>query len=261
MLKFTDVSVEYPNGTVALENFNLEIEKGEIVAIVGESGSGKTTAIRAAIGLIAGGGEVVGGDILLNDKSLIGLSPKQWQNIRGIEMSMIFQDSGSMLNPIRTIGSQFVEYILIHSKTTKAEAWKKGCQMLELMGLYDGEAIMKSIPSQLSGGMRQRVGIAMALTFKPSIILADEPTSALDVTIQAQIIKQLIELRDEFQTSILIVTHNLGVAAYMADKILVMCDGKIVETGDRDQIINHPQEAYTKSLLEAVPDMGGKRYV
>lgn len=266
MLKFTDVYVEYPNGTMALENFNLEIKKGEIVAIVGESGSGKTTAIRAAIGLIAGGGEVVGGDITFNSKSLVGISAKEWQNIRGKDMTMIFQDSGSMLNPIRTIGSQFVEFILVHSKMSKtkiskAEAWQKGSQMLELMGLYDGEAIMKSIPSQLSGGMRQRVGIAFSLTFKPEIILADEPTSALDVTIQAQIIKQLMELRDEFQTSILIVTHNLGVAAYMADKIVVMCDGKIVETGDRDQILNHPQEAYTKSLLEAVPDMGGKRYV
>ncbi len=261
MLKFTDVSVEYPNGTRALEKFNLEIGKGEIVAIVGESGSGKTTAIRAAIGLIAGGGKVVSGDILLNGKSLIGLSPKQWQNIRGKEMSMIFQDSGVMLNPIRTIGSQFVEYIRTHSKVSKNEAWQKGCQMLELMGLYDGEAIMKSIPSQLSGGMRQRVGIALGLTFRPSIILADEPTSALDVTIQAQIVKQLMELRDEFETAILIVTHNIGVAAYMADKIVVMCDGKIVEVGDRDQILNHPQVEYTKSLLQAVPDMGGKRYV
>ena len=255
MLKFIDASVTYANGSVALENFNLEINKGQIISLVGESGSGKTTAIRAAIGLLPIGGSISSGDITLNDKSISNLSSKQWQQIRGIDLSMIFQDCGAMLNPIRTIGSQFIEYIRKHEKISKSDAHKKAVSILEDMGLYDGEAIMKSIPSNLSGGMRQRVGIAMAMIFKPQLLLADEPTSALDVTIQAQIVRQMMELRDNFNTSILMVTHNLGVAAYMSDIIVVMKDGKIVETGSRDDILNNPKDDYTKKLIASIPDM------
>ena len=166
-----------------------------------------------------------------------------------------------MLNPTRKIGAMFVEYICTHEKVSKADAWKKGVEMLERMRLPDGNNIMKSYPFQLSGGMRQRVGIAMAMTFRPKLLLADEPTSALDVTTQAQIVRQMMELRDEYKTSIIVVTHNLGVAAYMADYIVVMKDGLIVDQGDREYILHHSDNEYTNILLDAVPSLGGKRYV
>ena len=166
-----------------------------------------------------------------------------------------------MLNPIRKIGDVFVEYIRTHEDINKKEAWRKGVEMLERMRLPGGDNIMRSYPFQLSGGMRQRVGIAMAMTFQPKLLLADEPTSALDVTTQAQIVRQMMELRDEYGTSIIVVTHNLGVAAYMSDWIVVMKDGRISDSGDRDAILHENQNAYTRKLLDAVPSLGGKRYV
>lgn len=176
-------------------------------------------------------------------------------------MSMIFQDCGGTLNPLRRIGSQYVEYICIHSDKSKEEAKKLALSMLEKMRLPDSDNIMKSYPHQLSGGMRQRVGIAMAMTFNPELLLADEPTSALDVTTQAQIVRQMMELRDSFGTGIIIVTHNLGVAAYMADQLIVMQHGKVVDMGSRDDVINHPTSEYTNKLLAAVPEMEGARFV
>jgi peptide/nickel transport system ATP-binding protein len=167
-----------------------------------------------------------------------------------------------MMNPTRKIGSSFVEYIREHEHgISKQEAWDKAVHMLERMRLPSGDNIMRSYPFQLSGGMRQRVGIAMGMTYEPKLLLADEPTSALDVTTQAQIIRQFMDLRDDFGTNIIIVTHNLGVAAYMADYLVVMKDGLIEDEGDRDHILHHSENAYTKMLLEAVPSLGGVRYV
>lgn len=186
---------------------------------------------------------------------------EEWRKLRGTEMSMIFQDSGAMINPVRRIGAQYVEYIRAHENISKKDAFDKGVEMLEKMRLPSGENIMRSYPFQLSGGMRQRVGIAMAMTFQPKLLLGDEPTSALDVTTQAQIVRQMMELREKYNTSIIVVTHNIGVAAYMADKIIVMKDGRIVDSGDRDQILNHPSCEYTKNLLASVPAMGGYRFV
>ena len=186
---------------------------------------------------------------------------EEWRKLRGTEMSMIFQDSGAMINPVRRIGAQYVEYIRAHENISKKDAFDKGVEMLEKMRLPSGENIMRSYPFQLSGGMRQRVGIAMAMTFQPKLLLGDEPTSALDVTTQAQIVRQMMELREKYNTSIIVVTHNIGVAAYMADKIIVMNDGRIVDSGDRDQILNHPSCEYTKNLLASVPAMGGYRFV
>lgn len=151
--------------------------------------------------------------------------------------------------------------LCLHSKVSKEEAWKKGVSMIEKMRLPEAENIMNSYPHQLSGGMRQRVGIAMAMTFNPELLLADEPTSALDVTTQAQIVRQMMELCDDFHTSIIIVTHNIGVAAYMADQLIVMQHGKVVDQGTRDEVMNHPTSDYTKKLLAAVPEMEGRRFV
>ena len=261
MLEIKDLSVRYGKQAPTIEHFNLNMKKGEIISVVGESGSGKTTVIRAVLGALSGAGRVTSGDILYHGESLLKNSKSDWRKIRGSKMSMIFQDCGGTLNPIRKIGSQYVEYIRTHQSMTKKEAWDKAVSMLTKMRLPDAENIMNSYPYQLSGGMRQRVGIAMAMTFNPELLLADEPTSALDVTTQAQIVRQMMELRDDFGTGIIIVTHNIGVAAYMADQLIVMHHGNVVDHGTREEVLNNPTSDYTKKLLEAVPEMEGKRYV
>ena len=260
MLELKNVTISYKDWPT-VKNFDLSLGQGKICSIVGESGSGKTTVIRAVLGLLGGGGKVTGGDILFEGRSLLSNTKEEWRKLRGTDISMIFQDSGAMTNQTRVIGKQFVEYICTHERVSKKEAWERGIEMLERMRLPSGDNIMKSYPFQLSGGMRQRVGIAMAMTFQPKLLLADEPTSALDVTTQAQIVRQMMELRDAYKTSIIMVTHNLGVAAYMADHIVVMKSGTIVDAGDREQILRHSQSEYTKNLLEAVPSLGGVRYV
>ncbi len=260
MLKVDNIIISYKNVPV-VKNFSMSMKKGQIISLVGESGSGKTSVIRAILGLLPIGGEVKAGDIILDDESLLSYSKDKWNQIRGTKISMIFQDSGAMMNPTRRIESVFIEYILTHEKISKSEAWKKAAKMLEKMNLPSVDNVMKSYPFQLSGGMRQRVGIAMSMTYKPEILLADEPTSALDVTTQAQIVRQMMELRDEYQTGIIMVTHNMGVAAYMSDYIIVMKNGDIVDEGDREYILKESQNEYTRILLEAVPSMGGERYV
>ena len=261
LLEIKDVSISYGD-RLTVEGVNLQLEEGQICSIVGESGSGKTTVIRATMGNLPGAGRVSAGDIIFEGQSVLNYNNKTWRDIRGKEMSMIFQDSGAMMNPTKKIGASFVEYIRTHEpKISKDDAWKKGVEMLERMRLPSGDNIMRSYPFQLSGGMRQRVGIAMAMTYQPKLLLADEPTSALDVTTQAQIVRQMMELRDEYKTSIIIVTHNLGVAAYMSDYIIVMKNGRIEDAGDRDYILHQSENEYTKKLLAAVPSMGGERYV
>lgn len=252
MFEMQQLYVSYGRRQV-LENFNLCINKGEIVALVGESGSGKSTAIRAAFSLLPYEGSITQGDILLHGESLLEKSTTQWAAIRGKQIAMIFQDSGAMLNPIGKIKWQFIEYLRLHKHMSKKEAHQKAIDMLAATHLSNPERVMNAYPFQLSGGMRQRVGIAMAMVFNPGVLLADEPTSALDATTQKQIILEMMQLRDKYNTTIIIVTHNLGVAAYMADRILVMQDGRIVEQGSSSDIINQPQHSYTKKLLKAVP--------
>ena len=261
MLEIQNITVNYNKSSKpAVENFSLAVKQEEICCLVGESGSGKTSVIRAVMGNLSGQG-IVQGDIFFEGESLLSYTANDWRTIYGTEISMIFQDTGAMLNPIRTIGSQFVEYIRAHGAYTRKEAWEKGVQMLERAYLPDGEHIMKSYPFQLSGGMKQRVGIAFAMAFKPKLLLADEPTSALDITMQAQMIRQMMKLREEYGTSIIMITHNLALAAYMSDHIVVMKDGKIADSGDRDHILHHSQAEYTKKLLSAVPSLGGYYYV
>lgn len=253
MLKIDNITVQYGNNKPTIEDFSLEISSGEIVAIVGESGSGKTTVIRSVLGLLPGQGKVTKGDIVFEGDSILNYTQKQWNQCRGTKMSMIFQDCGAMINPNRRIGSQFVEYIRVHEDMPKDKAKEKAIDMLNRMRLPQAKDIMRKYPFQLSGGQRQRVGIAMAMTFQPKLLIADEPTSALDVTTQSQIVKEMMELRDKYDTSIMIVTHNLAVAVYMADKIIVMKDGEVVDRGTRDEILNNPTSDYTKRLLASVP--------
>jgi len=260
LLEINNVDISYGK-TVTVKDCSISLDKGEICSIVGESGSGKTTVIRAVLGLLAGGGKVTAGDIIYEGRSLLTLNDREWRALRGHDISMIFQDSGAMMNQTRLIGKTYVEYILTHENISKKEAWEKGAEMLGRMRLPDPDRIMRSYPFQLSGGQRQRVGIAMGMTYQPRLLLADEPTSALDVTTQAQIVRQFMDLRDEYGTSIIIVTHDLGVASYMGDKIVVMKNGEIVDQGDRDHMLHKSENQYTNLLLDAVPSLGGKRYV
>ena len=261
MLEIKDLTIQYGDKDPVVENFSLSLKKGEIITIVGESGSGKSTVLSSILGLLPNGGKIISGDIIYNGNSMLSKSLNQWRELRGTEITMISQDSGGTLNPIRKIGKQFVEYIQTHSKMSAKEAEEKAKDMFSKVNLPDPEIIMKSYPHQLSGGMKQRVGIAMALTFHPKIILADEPTSALDVITQAQIVKEIMDLRKKFDTSIIMVTHNLGVAAYISDKIIVMQNGKIVDAGNKNEVIENPKSDYTKKLLAAVPEIGGERLV
>ena len=261
MLEIKDLTIQYGDKLPVVENFSLSLKKGEIITIVGESGSGKSTVLSSILGLLPNGGKIISGDIIYNGESMLNKSLNQWRELRGTEITMISQDSGGTLNPIRKIGKQFVEYIQTHSKMSAKEAEEKAKDMFSKVNLPDPEIIMKSYPHQLSGGMKQRVGIAMALTFHPKIILGDEPTSALDVITQAQIVKEIMDLRKKFDTSIIMVTHNLGVAAYISDKIIVMQNGKIVDAGNKNEVIENPKSEYTKKLLAAVPEIGGERLV
>ena len=259
LLEVKDLNISYGD-KLTVSGVNLELNTGEIMSIVGESGSGKTTVIRAVMGCLPGRGHVTGGSIIFEGRDMLKNTPEEWRQLCGREMSMIFQDSGNMINPIRRIGEQFVDYIRTHApEKTKAEAEDMAKDMLNKVRLPNPESIMQSYPFELSGGMRQRVGIAMAMVFRPKLLLADEPTSALDVTTQAQIIRQIVDIRNEFGVAVILVTHNLGVASYVSNKLVVMKNGRVVESGKRE-VISNPQDAYTKELLASVPVVGEVKY-
>ena len=229
MLDVQDITVAYSsNAEPTIEGFHLEMKPGEICSIVGESGSGKTTVIRSILGLLPSGGKVTKGDILFEGESLLQYSKKQWRELRGTQISMIFQDSGAMMNPTRKIGTVFAEYLRTHEKLTKKEAWKKGTQMLARMRLPSPENIMRSYPFQLSGGMQQRVGIAMAMSYEPKLLLADEPTGNLDSKTSTEVLGLIKRTSAEFRQTVVMITHNNDIAR-LADRIVRIEDGKIVE--------------------------------
>lgn len=245
----------------AVNEVSFDVEKGKTLGIVGESGCGKSITSLSIMGLVEKPGNIEGGEILFEGEDLLKKTEVQMRAIRGKKIAMIFQEPMTSLNPVYTIGQQLVEALLLHENMTKSEAKERAIEMLKLVKIPLAERRFDEYPHQLSGGMRQRVGIAMAMTFNPELLLADEPTSALDVTTQAQIVRQMMELRDDFHTGIIIVTHNIGVAAYMADQLIVMQHGKVVDQGTRDEVMNHPTSDYTKKLLAAVPEMEGRRFV
>lgn len=259
LLDVKNLDVSYGD-KLTVTGASIELDKGEILSIVGESGSGKTTVIRAIMGCLPGRGHVSGGSITFDGRDMLKNTREDWRKVSGSEMSMIFQDSGNMINPIRRIGEQFTDYILAHApQKSKAEAAEMAKDMLNKVRLPNPQNIMNSYPFELSGGMRQRVGIAMAMIFSPKLLLADEPTSALDVTTQAQIIRQIVDVCNEYNAAVILVTHNIGVASYVSNKLMVMKNGHVVESGGRE-IIENPQHAYTKELLAAVPVLGDKKY-
>lgn len=259
LLEVTSLNVVYDGEGEVLRNINLTMKEKEIIAIVGESGCGKTTFIKAILHVLSANAHITSGGIRFDGHDLRACTKKQWQTIRGNEICMIFQNPGSFFNPIMKIGKQFMEHIRSHQNLSKKDAKEKALATLQNMGFseQDCHRIYHAYPFELSGGMKQRVAIAMALSVEPKLILADEPTSALDVITQQQVIRELLNARDRFDTSIIIVTHNIGCAAYMADRILVMQNGEVIEFGEAAKIIQHPQTQYTKKLLQAVPELKG----
>lgn len=262
LLKIRALTVAYGLGPPSLKACDLGLAGGEILGLVGESGSGKTTAIRAVLGVLPRSARIGSGEIIFKGRDLLKNSEAQWRALRGAEISMIFQDCGAMMNQVVKIGKQFVRHQKTHDRKISArEAWARGSAMLARLRLPNPERLMNGYPFELSGGMRQRVGIAMAMILNPKILLADEPTSALDVTTQARIARQMRELRDEFGSGIILVTHNLGLAACLTDRIMVMRNGRVVEEGPSREIVKRPAHDYTTALLEAVPRIGGQRFV
>lgn len=244
----------------AVDEVSFSVNKGEILGIVGESGCGKSVTSLSIMKLIPQPpGKIVGGEILLNGENLVHSSEKRMREIRGNEVAMIFQEPMTSLNPLFTIGNQLTEGIKIHTKASKKEAFKQAVEMLKLVGLPRAEQIMHEYPHQLSGGMRQRVMIAMALSCHPKLLIADEPTTALDVTIQAQILALMKDLNEKLDTAIVLITHDLGVVAEVCERVIVMYAGKVVEEAPVIEIFKNPKHPYTHGLLQSVPDVREKK--
>ena len=255
ILEYRNVDIHYGKKQV-IENVSLAMKPGEILGIVGESGSGKSTLIRAAMGLLGEGGTVTQGQILYQGTNttidMTQIHGEEMRRLRGAEIAMIFQNAGASLCPIRTIEEQLYEAVLEHESISKGEIRDRALELFEQLRFTNGEQILKSYPFEFSGGMNQRVGIVLAMALRPRLLLADEPTSALDVTVQLQVLREMKKLRDMYGTSIVLVTHNIGVVNYLTDHVAVMHQGKLVEYGTKEDVLNHPQDAYTKKLIGSV---------
>ena len=261
ILEVKDLQIDfatYAGPVHAIRNVNFDLNKGETLAIVGESGSGKSVTVRTVMGLLAPNAKITHGEVLFNGEDILKKSEKQLNAMRGNDVAMIFQDPMTSLDPTMTIGKQVAEPLLLHSKISKADALKEAERVLDLVGIKDAGGRLKDYPHQFSGGQRQRIVIAIAIINHPQILLADEPTTALAVTIQAQIIHLLKEIQSKIDTSIIFITHDLGVVAGIADRVAVMYAGKIVEYGTVDEIFYNAQHPYTWGLLEAMPTLETK---
>lgn len=254
ILAFDHVEISY-GGVPVVHDVSFQLHSGEILGLVGESGSGKSTLIKAAMGLLGSNGMVTRGDIWFEGKNIPDLNEKALRHIRGEKIGMIFQDCGLSLSPIRTIGQQIVESMNAHKRVDSAEAKNTAMGLFEKLRFKDGERVWNSYPFELSGGMNQRAGIAIAMLMNPGILFADEPTSALDVAVQRQVVEEMLRVREEFGTAIILVTHDIGVVSAMADTILVLQNGNVMEYGSTDEVLKHPQNDYTKKLLSAVPGL------
>lgn len=258
LLEIKDEKLSFftPAGEVkALNGVSFSMNEGEVLGIVGESGSGKSVTAYSIMGLTAYPGKLIGGTIYFNGHQIEKMSEKEMRKIRGNEVSIIFQDPMTSLNPVYTIGNQITEVIRLHTGKSKKEAYDRAKELLELVGINEPAKRLKQYPHELSGGMRQRVMIAIALACEPKLLIADEPTTALDVTIQAQILELMQELRKKLGMSIIMITHDLGVVASMCERIAVMYAGHIVEYGTADEIFYEPKHEYTKGLIRSIPKL------
>ena len=250
-----------PAGEVkALNDVSIRLKEGEVLGIVGESGSGKSVTAYSLMALTAHPGKLLGGELHFNGHQVETMSEKEIRKIRGNEISIIFQDPMTSLNPVYTIGNQITEVIRLHTDKTKQQAKERAKELLELVGINEPEKRLKQYPHELSGGMRQRVMIAIALACEPKLLIADEPTTALDVTIQAQILELMMELKDKLGMAIIMITHDLGVVASMCERIAVMYAGRIIEYGTTDDIFYHPKHEYTKGLIRSIPRLDTKEH-
>ena len=250
-----------PAGEVkALNDVSIHLKEGEVLGIVGESGSGKSVTAYSLMGLTAYPGKLIGGTLEFNGHRIDEMTENQMRKIRGEEISIIFQDPMTSLNPVYTIGNQICEMILLHTNKSKQEARERAKELLTLVGINEPEKRLKQYPHELSGGMRQRVMIAIALACEPKLLIADEPTTALDVTIQAQILELMMELKEKLGMAIIMITHDLGVVASMCDRIAVMYAGKVVEYGTTEDIFYNPSHEYTKGLLRSIPKLNEKEH-
>ena len=245
----------------AVNGVSFNLEKGKVLGIVGESGSGKSVTAYSIMQILEKTGKIVGGSVKFNDQELVGAGEKVMKTIRGNKISIIFQDPMTSLNPTYTIGHQLMEAIVLHTNRNKKEAYERAVEMLRLVNVNEPEKRMKQYPYEFSGGMRQRVMIAMALACEPDVLIADEPTTALDVTIQAQILELMQSLQKELGMAIIMITHDLGVVAQMCDEVIVMYAGSICEQGTADEIFYNPKHEYTKGLMRSIPtvDNDGER--
>ncbi len=252
LLTYENVEISFEKCPV-IHNISFSLHEGEILALVGESGSGKSTLIRSALGLLNDNGKVTGGKISYKGTNLLSLREREMRQIRGAEIGMIFQDAKGSLCPIRTIGDQILESIAAHKNINKSDAKSKALELFEKLNFKNPEKLWNSYPFELSGGMNQRAAIAITMLLNPSILLADEPTSALDVAVQKQVVEEMLALRELFGSAIIIVTHDISVASAMADTVIVLKDGHMMEYGPAKEILHNPSNDYTKMLLSAVP--------
>ena len=256
LLEINDLKVSFftPAGEVkAVNGVTYDLDEGRVLGIVGESGSGKSVSVSALMQLLAYPGRVVGGSITFNGRDILAMNEQEIQAVRGKEIGMIFQDPMTSLNPVFTIGEQLVETLRRHTTMTRAQAWARSVEMLKLVGINNPEQRMKQYPHEFSGGMRQRAMIAMTLLCDPKLLIADEPTTALDVTIQAQILELMKELRTKINAAIILITHDLGIVSDICDEVIVMYAGRIVERGSIDDIFYRPSHPYTQGLLRCLP--------
>ncbi|MBQ3756493.1 MAG: ABC transporter ATP-binding protein [Oscillospiraceae bacterium] len=256
LLEVNDLHTSFftPAGEVrAVNGISFNLDRGKVLGIVGESGSGKSVTAYSIMQILASTGKIVSGSIKLNGQELVGSGEKIMKTVRGNKISIIFQDPMTSLNPTYTIGHQLVEAITLHTSRNKKQAWDRAVEMLELVGINEPEKRMRQYPFEHSGGMRQRVMIAMALACEPDILIADEPTTALDVTIQAQILELMKDLQEKLGMAIIMITHDLGVVAQLCDEVIVMYAGSICEQGTAEEIFYNPKHEYTKGLMRSIP--------
>jgi ABC-type dipeptide/oligopeptide/nickel transport system ATPase component len=257
LLDVQQLSVTFGGPTLAVDDVSFSMARGETLGLVGESGSGKSVTAFSILRLLQPPGRITGGRVMFEGRDLLALPEGQMRAVRGAGISLIFQEPMTALNPVMRVGDQIAEALLVHGKASRSEARERAVELLEAVKIPDGTHRVRDYPHQLSGGMRQRVMIAIALACRPPLVIADEPTTALDVTIQAQVLELLRELKARYNLALLLITHDFGVIAEMADHVAVMYKGRLVEHGAVREVLRHPSHDYTRNLLAAVPGAGG----